>query len=441
MSLLPMSVSGSVLILFGVLFRIFGKKAVPSGTFYLIWKLAVLRLLLPVTLPIYYPVPENSGALRFPTEPPVLTEIPPVLFNPEQAVSPEASNFLPGLLLGIWAAGALGIGAFLFIRHFRWRKIYQMALPVDMTPPLGEISFGRPPRICQSDRIPGPLTYGVFRPVILLPADLNQGDLPCVLAHEMVHVRRRDNLFQWLFLLAFCLHWMNPLVWVLGYCFSRDMERSCDEEAVAELGMGRRKSYVQVLLRAEERRAGPLALSFGKHPTIERMENVMKMKAKKRVLIATGLIAAAGILTTVVSVDLQAMNPVTAEESVSSTADETENSAVALWKETEASDQSLADAKALAEFAIELYGVSAEGPVSENEDVKAAVRKGILDDEVIAALSAQAEEDENSTHLMLTIAAADVMPGLYQLGTISTESPANEMAGILFQVFADSVTE
>ena len=58
-----------------------------------------------------------------------------------------------------------------------------------------------------------------------------------ILRHEYVHIRRHDNLWKMVALTAACIHWFNPLVWVMWHCFNRDMELACDPEAV--LGMDR----------------------------------------------------------------------------------------------------------------------------------------------------------------------------------------------------------
>ena len=435
MALLYAGLAAAVLVLCGWMGRMLLAGKIPTKIFFAIWKLAVLRLLLPVPLPVYYESSQSRTALQAGAMP-ELEKLSS--FSRELPAAAKEPDLLKWIILGVWAAGAVGIAAFLLARHLRWRKIYREALPLSMS--CQGIPAYESLRVCQSGWIPGPLTYGAFRPVILLPAGLEPWILPYVLAHEAVHVRRRDNLFQWLFLAAFCLHWMNPMVWALGYFFSRDMERSCDEEAVEELGMSRRGAYARALLAAAEQAGNtvPFAAGFGKHPIKERVENVMKMTMKKRVFLAACLIAAAGVLTAVVSVDLKAVNPVTAEGD-SSLSEEMENSTVALWKNTKPTEQNLMDAKALAEFAMEVYKVSETGSVGENPSVKAAVQDGTLDDEVLAALSQQ--HTEQSEHLLLTIAAGDVMPGLYQMSNSAAKTPAEEMAGLLFQAFADSMKE
>jgi beta-lactamase regulating signal transducer with metallopeptidase domain len=71
-------------------------------------------------------------------------------------------------------------------------------------------------QIRQSDRIKAPLTYGVFRPVVLLPKTTDWTDetgLRYILTHEFAHIRRFDTLNKLALTAAVCVHWFNPLVW------------------------------------------------------------------------------------------------------------------------------------------------------------------------------------------------------------------------------------
>jgi beta-lactamase regulating signal transducer with metallopeptidase domain len=83
-----------------------------------------------------------------------------------------------------------------------------------------------------------PMTWGVMRPVVLLPADAEAWDTErrtVVLAHELAHVRRLDTLTQWIAHLALALFWFNPLVWVAARQMREEREHACDD-AVLSIG-------------------------------------------------------------------------------------------------------------------------------------------------------------------------------------------------------------
>jgi beta-lactamase regulating signal transducer with metallopeptidase domain len=87
-----------------------------------------------------------------------------------------------------------------------------------------------------SEDCPGPMTWGVIRPVILLPwAALRWSPArrEAVMRHELAHVRRRDGLMQALALLACALYWPNPMVWRAAQVLRREAEVAADDAVIA----------------------------------------------------------------------------------------------------------------------------------------------------------------------------------------------------------------
>jgi uncharacterized protein (TIGR03435 family) len=82
------------------------------------------------------------------------------------------------------------------------------------------------------ESIPGPMTYGIFRPVIMLPLDAtawSEEELCRALIHELEHVRRGDWLSQYMARLVRALYWFHPLVWIAWRRLSLEAERACDD--------------------------------------------------------------------------------------------------------------------------------------------------------------------------------------------------------------------
>ena len=99
--------------------------------------------------------------------------------------------------------------------------------------------ISRPLAVRSSDLISSPLTYGILHPVILLPKKLDRNDqaaLKYVLTHEYVHIRRFDAITKILFAAVLCIHWFNPLVWVMYVLANRDIELSCDAWVIRMMG-------------------------------------------------------------------------------------------------------------------------------------------------------------------------------------------------------------
>ncbi|HBK59723.1 MAG TPA: peptidase M56, partial [Firmicutes bacterium] len=157
-------------------------------------------------------------------------------------------------------------------------------------------------QIRQSDRIKAPLTYGVFRPVILFPKKTDWTDetkLPYILTHEFTHIRRFDTLAKLVLTAAVCVHWFNPFVWAMYVLVNRDIELSCDETVVRTFGETMKSAYALTLIGLEEEknRHTFLVNSFGKNAIEERIVSIMKIKKTSLMGILLALTLAIGMVT------------------------------------------------------------------------------------------------------------------------------------------------
>ena len=126
-------------------------------------------------------------------------------------------------------------------------------------PPLAAVAPAAAHHRHPAGRISSPLTFGVLRPVILVPKKTDWTDetaLRYVLEHEFVHIQRFDVLSKLLLIAAVCVRWFNPLVWVMYVLANRDLELSCDETVLRRFGGDIRAAYARVLIRMEAARGG-----------------------------------------------------------------------------------------------------------------------------------------------------------------------------------------
>lgn len=143
-------------------------------------------------------------------------------------------------------------------------------------PPLAAVAPAAAHHRHPAGRISSPLTFGVLRPVILVPKKTDWTDetaLRYVLEHEFVHIQRFDVLSKLLLIAAVCVHRFNPLGWVMYVLTNRDLELSCDETVLRRFGGDIRAAYARVLIRMEAARGGfaPLCNHFGKNAIEERI--------------------------------------------------------------------------------------------------------------------------------------------------------------------------
>ena len=310
-SLMEMGLSASVLIALTALVRLAVGKRLPRRMFVILWDIAALRLLLPFSLRLrIWPRTAPQAMLQRPVQAfarnaaalPISAKETTVAASASETAVNRLLSLLPGLLGIIWIAGALGIACFLLVRYARCLRAFALSLPDDdarIVRFLREHPLRRRVQVRVSDAVASPLSYGVLRPVILLPKSMDRNDdqaLHFVLLHEMTHIRALDAVRKPLLLLALCLHWMNPMIYVLLILASRDMELLCDERVLSAGGAGARRAYALTLLSMEERRSAPfpIASGFSRTAIEERIKAMKELKPKGAVslLIAALLICA-----------------------------------------------------------------------------------------------------------------------------------------------------
>ena len=148
------------------------------------------------------------------------------------------------------------------------------------------------PDIIVSDVLFGPAVLGIFRHTIVLPKCLLEtgtaertvlpDSLNLILVHELLHIRRGDLFTGTLQAVVQCLWWFHPAVWFANRMLSRDAERCCDEQVIAELGCGPAE-YARSLLSVIESKQPLEAVPVfpGMKPveiTSQRMERIMSLK-------------------------------------------------------------------------------------------------------------------------------------------------------------------
>ncbi len=308
MSLLQMSFLGTVIILLIVVLRAVLINRLPKKTFLILWWIALIRLLVPFSI--------KSVTSIYSLLQSIYSDINPVrtaqttTFLPIHGNMPEIANGLSeamvqrtesiSILSVIWLAGLLLCFGFFAVSYIKCYREFRFSLPVEndiLEAWKEKHPLKRSLSIRQIETIAAPLSYGVIRPVILMPKNTewkNIYQLRYVLEHEYVHIRRLDMLTKLIMIAAVCIHWFNPLVWVMYILFNRDLELSCDETVVCRFGMDIKSVYATALISMEEKKSGltPLCNSFSKNAIEERIRAIMKIKktSKFAVIISAVLV-------------------------------------------------------------------------------------------------------------------------------------------------------
>ncbi len=292
MNLMQMSFSGAAMILVIVVFRALALNKLPKKIFFVLWGVVAARLLVPYSFPSAFSIYSVLGRLTATEETvngSLAVSFLPVASTQNVMPAPVAATYTAAAVdpwVIVWAAGALICAVFFAVAYLKCHREFRLSLPVDneyVKVWLGEHRIYRAIEIRRSDRISAPLTYGVFRPVILMPKTTDWNDLETlkyVLAHEYVHIRRFDVVSKLVLTIVLCVHWFNPAVWLMYVLANRDIELSCDEAVICRFGERTKSAYAMTLIRMEETKSelNPLCNNFSKNAIEERIVAIMKMK-------------------------------------------------------------------------------------------------------------------------------------------------------------------
>jgi bla regulator protein BlaR1 len=209
---------------------------------YWLWLAASLKFLVPFSVLV-----DLGSRFGWPTARPMMrrmivmveeTRVPGGSMMVNLGAPQSTHTIWPALLLTLWACGCVAVLLFWWLRWRRVTAVARAAMP---------LTEGREFEILRrlqrkhisvrsSEASLEPGIFGIFRPVLLLPAGiaerLDDAQLEAIIAHELCHVRRRDNLAAAVHMLIEAVFWFHPLVWWLGARLVEERERACDEEVL-----------------------------------------------------------------------------------------------------------------------------------------------------------------------------------------------------------------
>ena len=300
------------------------RRRYAGRTFYVLWLVLALRLVLPVQLPLPEPAvrvelpPSQAVILPAPAAEP---DVPPSAGVTEPApVTGEAGRALSWTELGawLWLGGAAALLVYQGVSYALARRRLlrgaepgpeeEAALLAALASGLG---VGRTPPLLRTADADSPMVLGLLRPVLLLPEGaLPPETLEVVLRHELTHLKRRDVAYQALLLLARAVHWFNPLVWWMGREAGRNLELCCDDAVVRGRDEAFRRQYGAVLLRAAAGGGVPLSTRFGggKGQLKARLANLFRNKRNSAALVSISL-ACALLVTSLVACEQAELTP------------------------------------------------------------------------------------------------------------------------------------
>lgn len=270
-TIFTMSLYASAMIGITVLARLIFLKRSPKIVFKLLWLAAAARMLIPLFLKVPVCIRQSNTA----------------------AADPAVTN--SGIIPTVYIIGVIAVSAFFAAAYIKGLKKYRDAKTVyntELSQLISQSGAVRKVEIRVSEKVFAPITYGIFRPKIICPANLfdyEKTQIKYAVYHELVHIKRFDAAYKLAVIAAVCIHWFNPTAWLMLALSERDTELACDEEVLTQLGG--RENYVLALLAFEEKRRTAVFTAFGQNAVKERIELIMKFKKTTAAFAAAAAIA------------------------------------------------------------------------------------------------------------------------------------------------------
>ncbi len=321
--ILSLSVSGSILALILLAARPLIRKNFSKSWQYYIWLVVILRLLIP-----YSPETSLVGNLFDRVETIDVEQVSP-LPSPEVAgatggnmvepsipyqpiATPGADNGIADYTEYAWLVWMAGAFLLFTVRVFQYRR-FTSSIRAELTPVKDkdilalfqqtgdELGIKREITLYQSRLIQSPLLIGGLKAIMVIPEDYTQlHSLKYVFRHEYIHFKRHDILYKWLVQLTVCIHWFNPLVYIMSQQINNLCELSCDEAISRGLDTAGRMEYCNAIMsavsagKANRSNTFSMTLGTGKKDLKERLGSIMtgRVKSRKTILSSTILLVA-----------------------------------------------------------------------------------------------------------------------------------------------------
>lgn len=282
---LNMSIISSIIIVLLITIRAVFSKWIPKTFIYYMWSIALFRLLLPLSVPYELSL-INILSKNIIKVIPVKIEVSNINEFSTLNTIQAADSYFPieyksnrlkiifeyaGI---IWLAGAvLFLIALIILYLITKREINNSINEVNVS----DLDIYKNVRLYKSELTASPFVFGILKPKIIIPQNIDYNIIKYPICHEICHIKRYDNLWKMITLISVCIHWFNPFVWLFLYISIGDMEFSCDEKVLKNMNNNERKNYANALVSfASKQRA--LYTAFGGSKVKKRIVNIINYK-------------------------------------------------------------------------------------------------------------------------------------------------------------------
>lgn len=303
MTLLQINLRSTILIMLFFLFKIYFESKITTRLLNVSWVIIICSFLrfdvLEITSSFFYQnTPFSKLSFNKALEPIIKGSKDLEVFvqnstNGFELSSPPTTNLFASLRYGwlTFIVMMISISLLLFYlgHYLLLTKEFKFSLPASNK---NIIAWKKRHRLIRNydiryyDQINSPLTYGFFRPIILIPKRMmnySDEELYLILKHEYTHIKHLDSVTSLTLLIICCFNWFNPFSWLFFSSVKRDLETICDESVLKGKTNCQCKQYASLLIR--ERAFSTLnsveVSHFARSNEKKRIKNIMYINQKK----------------------------------------------------------------------------------------------------------------------------------------------------------------
>lgn len=317
-----MSIIAAIIVVILLLIRAVFGKWLQKPLIYALWGIVLFRLLIPISISSEYSLinivnPDFAKAIAVSDTnngvPDITYSVTNVVQLAEEYDPIEYKNHKIEKAFNtfgiIWLTGAISfiIIAIVIYRITMRRLNRAVKLNYDtriLEECKKELNVNSEIGVYESGYVNTPIVSGILKTKIIVPKNIKPDTLEYILIHELSHIKRKDNIWKLLTILAVCIHWFNPFAWLFLWISERDMENACDYKVLKNIPDNKRKKYALSLVELADNQRLPFP-ALGNTAVKQRLINITTYKR-----ISTIMVIITSILCMIVTI-LLITNPIT----------------------------------------------------------------------------------------------------------------------------------
>ncbi|MBE7031860.1 MAG: M56 family metallopeptidase [Ruminococcaceae bacterium] len=290
-TILQLSLMGSIIVVFIIMFKPLTEKFIGHKFQYYVW-IPVILTMISVAFPTLifdsWNVPDSINRFEGVK---IIAKQTGHLLDAKTEIGEKSISWFE-VCSYLWIVGSICFGTGVFLEYSLFKKVLLKNSTFLSCHKLKYVAM----EVRTASVLKAPVLIGVFSPRLFIPETItDEKVIDNILAHELVHLKRNDLLYKNLAILVRCIHWFNPLTYIMVREIEKECEISCDIEATQRMSADEKKEYMRSILYVFEKSISTnIAFGVGmanKKPLLEkRFKEIEKGYKSKLGFIITGML-------------------------------------------------------------------------------------------------------------------------------------------------------